>query len=245
MSMAGRPRRRTGTWRSALARLAPGGRLVAVTGSGFAPDTPAWSETFGRLSETAHLVFTGAVSGAAFAKHGTSFETRISVFDKCRGGEQGGITADLARSISPDVAHLLARITAEVPPRLELDAGVGACSQPISSFRGIPGRSSGLTARPLRSTAAAKMDVHVAAPDAEDLGYTLREIADDLGAARLSDAIYETFRLQAIDIPGAAPAPDQAGAVGGHGLGRAPETLLPPETPHRRLARWPPLRRPA
>ena len=193
--------------RSALARLAPGGRLVAITGAGFAPDAPAYAETFGCLTESAHLVFTSAVSGAAFAKHGTSFETRISVFDKCRGGEQGGITAGLARSISPDVAHLLARITAEVPPRLELDAGVGACSQPISSFRGIPGRSSGLTARPSRSTASAKMDTHVTTPDVEDLVYTPRKTADDHGSARLSDAIYETFRLQAIDIPGAAPHP--------------------------------------
>ncbi len=193
--------------RSALARLAPGGRLVAITGAGFAPDAPAYAETFGCLTESAHLVFSSAVSGAAFAKHGTSFETRISVFDKCRGGEQGGITAGLARSISPDVAHLLARITAEVPPRLELDAGVGACSQPISSFRGIPGRSSGPTARSSRLTASAKMDAHVTTPDPEDLGYTLREAANDLGAARLSDAIYETFRLQAIDIPGAAPHP--------------------------------------
>ena len=193
--------------RSALARLAPGGRLVAITGAGFAPDAPAYAETFGCLTESAHLVFTSAVSGAAFPKHGTSFETRISVFDKCRGGEQGGITAGLARSISPDVAHLLARITAEVPPRLELDAGVGACSQPISSFRGIPGRSSGLTARPSRSTASAKMDTHVTTPDVEDLVYTPRKTADDHGSARLSDAIYETFRLQAIDIPGAAPHP--------------------------------------
>ncbi len=193
--------------RSALARLAPGGRLVAITGAGFAPDAPAYAETFGCLTESAHLVFSSAVSGAAFAKHGTSFETRISVFDKCRGGEQGGITAGLARSISPDVAHLLARITAEVPPRLELDAGVGACSQPISSFRGIPGRSSGLTARPSRSTASAKMDTHVTTPDVEDLVYTPRKTADDHGSARLSDAIYETFRLQAIDIPGAAPHP--------------------------------------
>lgn len=35
--------------RSALARLAPGGRLVAITGASFAPDAPVWSETFGRL----------------------------------------------------------------------------------------------------------------------------------------------------------------------------------------------------
>jgi len=88
--------------RSALARLAPGGRLVAITGAGFAPDAPARAETFTRLTETAHLVFTRAVSGAAFAKHGTSFETRLSVFDKCRGGEPGGITADLSRALSPN-----------------------------------------------------------------------------------------------------------------------------------------------
>ncbi|PKP67919.1 MAG: methylase [Alphaproteobacteria bacterium HGW-Alphaproteobacteria-8] len=193
--------------RSALARLAPGGRLVAITGAGFAPDAPAWAETFSRLTEAAHLVFTLAVSGSAFAKHGTSFETRISVFDKCRGGELGGITADLALPMSADVASLLSRITAEVPPRLEMDAGAVAQSQPASPFRGIPPHSSGPAARPARSTASAKMDVHVTTPDPEDLAYTLRETADDLGAARLSDAIYETFRLQAIDIPGASPHP--------------------------------------
>jgi hypothetical protein len=103
--------------RSAFARLVPGGRLVAITGASFAPDTPAWAETFARLTDAADMVFTGTVSGAAFAKHGTSFETRISVFDKCCGNEPGGITADLARPISPDVASLLSLITAYVPPR--------------------------------------------------------------------------------------------------------------------------------
>ena len=122
--------------RSALARLAPGGRLVAITGAGFAPDAPAWAETFDRLTETAHLVFTGAVSGAAFAKHGTSFETRISVFDKCRGGEMGGVTADLRQSMSPDVAHLLSRITAEVPPRSRVGSGRNGKSEPFFPLRG-------------------------------------------------------------------------------------------------------------
>ncbi len=194
--------------RSALARLAPGGRLVAITGASFAPDAPAWAETFARLTETAHLVFTGAVSGAAFAKHGTSFETRISVFDKCRGGEQGGITADLARPISPDVASLLSLITTHVPPRLELDAVCAHARQgPSSPFREIlpvpraPLDPRGQRRRPRPAS------THVTRSDAEDLAYTLRETADDLGAARLSDAIYETFRLQAIDIPGAAPHP--------------------------------------
>ncbi len=191
--------------RSSLARLAPGGRLVAITGASFAPDAPAWSETFARLTETAHLVFTGAVSGGAFAKHGTSFETRISVFDKCRGGERGGITADLARSISPDVEELLARIVAQVPPRLALDAGDVARTR--ASFPGAPARASGSAAGKTRAAPSASAAANVSAPDAEDLAYTLRETAEDHGAARLSDAIYETFRLQAIDIPGAAPHP--------------------------------------
>ncbi len=59
--------------RSALARLAPGGRLVAITGAGFAPDAPTWGASFAKLTEAAHLVFSCAVHGSAFAKHGTSF----------------------------------------------------------------------------------------------------------------------------------------------------------------------------
>jgi hypothetical protein len=39
------------------------------------------------------------------------------------------------------------------------------------------------------------------------LAYTLRDATAEANTARLSDAIYETFRLQAIDIPGAAPHP--------------------------------------
>jgi hypothetical protein len=41
--------------RSALARLVPGGRLVAITGAGFAPDAPAWAETFARLPDGQRL----------------------------------------------------------------------------------------------------------------------------------------------------------------------------------------------
>ena len=190
--------------RSALARLAPGGRLVAITGAGFAPDSSAWAETFARLTETAHLVFTGAVSGAAFAKHGTSFETRISVFDKCRGGEAGGITADLARPISPDVASLLSLITAHAPPRLALAQVAPAGQGRTSPFPGNPAR----TTRTAISTSRAAPPTNTPAQiDAANLAYSLRDATEDGASTRLSDAIYETFRLQAIDIPGAVPHP--------------------------------------
>jgi hypothetical protein len=192
---------------SALARLAPGGRLVAITGASFAPDTPAWAETFARLTESAHLVFTGAVSGAAFAKHGTTFETRISVFDKCRGGEIGGVTADLRQLASPDVAHLLSRITADVPPRLELDQAATASQSRFSLF---PGNSAPSTRKAIgisRATPVVQPAQTIAAIEAEELAYTLREVRENDDTARLSDAIYETFRLQAIDISGAVPHP--------------------------------------
>ncbi|MGB3316815.1 MAG: bifunctional class I SAM-dependent methyltransferase/DEAD/DEAH box helicase, partial [Albidovulum sp.] len=193
--------------RSALARLAPGGRLVAITGAGFAPDATAWAETFVRLTETAHLVFTGAVSGAAFAKHGTSFETRISVFDKCRGGEMGGVTADLRQPMASDVAHLLSRITAEVPPRFESDQAATASQSRSSLFAGNSAPSTRKAIGISRATSAAQPAQEIAKIEAEDLAYTLREGRDNDDTARLSDAIYETFRLQAIVIPGAEPHP--------------------------------------
>ncbi|WP_071675672.1 strawberry notch family protein [Nioella nitratireducens] len=193
--------------RSALARLATGGRLVAITGANFAPDAPAWAETFTRLTESAHLVFTGAVSGAAFAMHGTTFETRISVFDKCHGGEMGGVTADLRQPMSPDVAHLLARITAEVPPRLELDQAATACESRSSLFPGNPALTTRKPVSRSRATSAAQPAKPETPIEAEELDYATRDAAEDEDAARLSDAIYETFRLQAIDIPDAASHP--------------------------------------
>lgn len=182
----------------------PGGRLVAITGAGFAPDVPAWADTFTRLTESAYLVFTGTVSGAAFAKHGTSFETWISVFDKCRGGEQGGITAYLTRTPSPDVAYLMSLITTHVPPRLVLDPDARAANRPTSLFPGNPARTTRMAISPSRATPAAQATSQI---QAENLVYTLRDATEDDASAHLLDAIYETFRLQAIDIPGAEPHP--------------------------------------
>ncbi|WP_050521955.1 bifunctional class I SAM-dependent methyltransferase/DEAD/DEAH box helicase [Pseudorhodobacter wandonensis] len=193
--------------RSALSRLTPGGRLVAITGAGFAPDVPAWGSSFAKLTEGAHLVFTGAVSGGAFAKHGTSFETRISVFDKCRGGELGGITADLSQPMAQDVAHLMARITAEVPPRLSAEPGSPVGQRVSSPYPGKTTRPAGTAIGKLRLAAAASSAGSATPIKAENLAYILRDGVENVATTRLSDAIYETFRLQVIDIPGAVPHP--------------------------------------
>ena len=67
---------------SALARLAEGGRLVAITGASLAPETPAWRDAFIRLQERGRVVFTAAIDGAVYAKHGTTIDTRLTVIDK-------------------------------------------------------------------------------------------------------------------------------------------------------------------
>ena len=67
---------------SALARLADGGRLVAITGSSCAPGSPTWRDSFVRLQEQARVVFTAPIAGSVYASHGTTFETRLTVIDK-------------------------------------------------------------------------------------------------------------------------------------------------------------------
>ncbi len=46
---------------SALARLADGGRLVAITGASLSPDNPSWRDGFVRLQERGRVVFSAAV----------------------------------------------------------------------------------------------------------------------------------------------------------------------------------------
>ena len=48
---------------SALARLADGGRLVAITGASLSPDNPAWRDGFVRLQERGRVVFSAAIDG--------------------------------------------------------------------------------------------------------------------------------------------------------------------------------------
>src|SRR6266436_5551662 len=67
---------------SALARLPEGGRLVAITGASCSPGNPVWRDAFIQLQERGRVVFSAAIAGAAFAKHGTTIETRLTVIDR-------------------------------------------------------------------------------------------------------------------------------------------------------------------
>ena len=107
---------------SALARLADGGRLVAITGASFAPDNPAWTDAFVRLQERGRVVFSAAVDGAVYAKHGTTVDTCLTVIDK-RPADDPSVFPT-SPGIAPDAATLLSWVMRHVPARLPIAASV-------------------------------------------------------------------------------------------------------------------------
>jgi len=90
---------------SALARLADGGRLVAITGAGCAPDHPAWSDAFIRLQEHGRVVFSAAIDGRVYARHGTTAGTRLTVIDRLPADDPARFPE--APGVAPDTATLL------------------------------------------------------------------------------------------------------------------------------------------
>jgi predicted RNA methylase len=182
---------------SALARLAPGGRLVTITGAGFGPDMPPWREAFVRQQERATVVFSAAIDGSVYARHGTTFPPRLTVIDKVPAADPSQFPAP--PGTAPDVATLLRWIADHVPPRLSVDLPKPPSPTQPAAARSVRGYIA-------RANAAPAMRKPTASPAALELAYeTVDAVPPD--AARLSDAIYEEYGLQSIRIPGAVPHP--------------------------------------
>ena len=179
---------------SALARLADGGRLVAITGASFSPDNPAWAPAFARLAEKGRVVFSAAIDGRVYAKHGTTVETRLTVIDRLPADAPAAVPA--LHPVAGDAAALLALVERHVPPRAACTAG--------RALRGLVARNA--VAPRHRATAIAPRPLAPVAADAVELAYLPVE-GVDTGPARLSDALYEPFTLAAIRVPGAHPHP--------------------------------------
>lgn len=211
-------------WRhlaSAFARLAPGGRLVAITGSSLSPDNPKWRDAFVRLQEQGTVLFSAAIDGSVYARHGTKTETRLTVIDKVAAADPSTLVA--SQGVAPDLQTLLAWIVG-LPPRSPSTApnSIGALSNGIlkqtaakmatrkaaGTMRpaaiAIPSARAFSASRPTRQAAPARPDP--AEDEIVELAYELREAApkDHAGAA---DGIYEPYELQSIHIPDAKPHP--------------------------------------
>ncbi|HET6608951.1 MAG TPA: strawberry notch family protein [Rhodopila sp.] len=175
---------------SALARLADGGRLVAITGASFAPDASVWHDAFVRLQERGRVVFTAAIDGSVYARHGTTIETRLTVIDKVPADDPAAFP--VSPGIAPDATTLLGWVAAHVPPRVSVAPMVPppAASAP-RTVRGYLARN-----------AATAPKVSLAEPEAVELVYETTDWTPPEGAS-LTDAIYEEYTLQSFRIPGA------------------------------------------
>ncbi|MCX5519326.1 strawberry notch family protein [Kaistia defluvii] len=182
---------------SALARLAPGGRLVTITGAGFGPEAPAWRDAFIRLQARGRVVFTAAVDGVVYSKHGTTIDTRLTVIDRLPADDPASFPA--SPGIAPDVATLIGWIEAHVPQRLPVSFPkivVPASTTAPKTVRGYLARATAV-----RPAAAPAND-----PEGVELAYETVDWTPPEGA-RLSDAIYEEYALQSLRIAGAQPHP--------------------------------------
>ncbi len=174
---------------SALARLCQGGRLVAITGPNFAPDNPAWRDAFVRLQERGRVVFSAAIDGAVYAKHGTTIDTRLTVIDKEPAADPKVFPA--SPGIAPDAERLLAWVNEHVPPRLPLAAPVVVSD---TARPAIPRTVRAFAMRPSCGPALPE-------PEAVELAYETVDWTPPDGA-RLTDALYEEYGLQSIRISG-------------------------------------------
>ena len=205
---------------SALARLTEGGRLVAITGAAFSPDNPTWRDAFVRLQERGAVVFTAAVDGSVYTKHGTTIDTRLTVIDKRPASDPSWFPT--SPGLAPDVATLLGWIETHVPKRLQMalpTANTAPSPRSVSSYQPRSRPAPPSKTRPKLSELEA---VELAY---ETIDWTPRE------GARLTEAIYEEYGLQSIRIPGAKPHPTKLVQSAAMASGAPPKPSYRPMLP--------------
>ena len=179
---------------SALARLPEGGRLVAITGANVAPDNPVWTDSFRRLQEQSRVVFSVAIGGAVFAKHGTTVDTRLTVIDRVPADDIASLP--VSGSIAPDLPTLLGWVVRSVPPRPPI-VGTPAAAVPAIASPSTPRTVRGYVAQRQPSAAAPAIGLMATEVAYEVVDWTPTD------ASTITDALYEAYSLQSTRIPGA------------------------------------------
>ncbi|HNG04323.1 MAG TPA: strawberry notch family protein, partial [Nitrospira sp.] len=99
----------------ALKRLADGGRLVAIVGSGMAHDRQTFKEWWSSISANYNVRANIGIDGKEYAKYGTTFDNQILVIDKT-GPTTGDIVTERVGSVS-ELPKLLEGIRSDrLPP---------------------------------------------------------------------------------------------------------------------------------
>jgi len=177
---------------AALNRLAPGGRLVAITSHALHHQNPRYQGGFARIAQVATLRYSAGLWGQFYKKHGTTMPTRLHVYDKVL---EPGFTPIFHPAETMTLQSLFADV-ARLPAR-----------QPVVAVpsRGSPQRQPApATAPPLRHAAA---NIRRPAPESIDVAYQAVEAISPTGTA--SDALYAPYAPERIQITDAQPHPDR------------------------------------
>jgi predicted RNA methylase len=175
---------------SALARLAPGGRLVAITGIGCSPHAPGCADAFARLQKRGRVVFTAGIDGRAYARHGTTIDTRLIVIDRIPADDPSVFPA--SPGIAPNAETLLRWIMEQISARaapMRSSPAPFANAAPHAAGKPCDGKAGCAAPAPLPSRD----------PETIELAY---EVLDwtPAGSGTLTEAIYEPYRLQSVRI---------------------------------------------
>ena len=195
--------------RSAFSMLPAGGRLVAITSAGCIPGDAAWSRAFERLDPPPRTVFSIAIDGRAYARRGTTFDTRLTVIDRDSANTQD-VLID-ARASVPTAAGLLAAVAANVPPRQAI-VPIPEAALPAGDLFG----HAAARPAPRKRAAATAPNTRPAAPQVRDWG-PVAELdyetspANPEGKAAEPEAthagVYEPWCPRTARIPGACEHP--------------------------------------
>ena len=195
--------------RSAFSMLPAGGRLVAITSAGCIPGDAAWSRAFERLDPPPRTVFSIAIDGRAYARRGTTFDTRLTVIDRDPANAQG-VPVD-ARASVPTAAGLLAAIAANVPQRQAV-APISAALVPAGDLFG----HAAARPAPRKRAAATAPNTRPADPQVRDWG-PVAELDYETSPAnpegKVSEpeathtGVYEPWHPRTARIPGACEHP--------------------------------------
>ena len=186
--------------RSALDRLAPGGRCVAIMPPSFMADGPG-AAGYASVAEVVRPRVEITIGGNPYAKHGTSIAVRLIVFDK---GWLGTTEHHVAATIEAALGTVLA-----IPDRLDPDDQPPPAAPPAAPVMLRPAVRRSTPRGLLGGVCARRLQAPIAAPPIEQevplLSYRLRDTPRAVGEAV---GIYAPWRLARIDIPGATPHPD-------------------------------------
>ena len=178
---------------AAFAMLPPGGRLVAITGGRAAPGSATWHAALGedqRIgNRPADVVFSAPIAEHEYARHGTTFPTRLTVIDQVER------PATSLHAFDPlDASDLLAAIQEHVPGRARIRPN------PRTAAFALPSRSEGLRRRK-RASADVVIEGHW--PDPEPLNVQVDDTVQGTVTPGTTDRAYVGWKPDMYHVPGA------------------------------------------